>query len=269
MINIGENAEDKIKKHLSNFSTLESLMKDSIPQIYKKDQETPDGYGIGLILRDSIINPKDYGTKYLESLELNLRSIVENIDEGNLIKFKTNLLDRFWETFSEIQTLGAIYRANKKVSIERPLPDVDSNRKFDFRILQPDVYMEVYSPFSKELGKNWNETPKWPDIGEELREKMFIKYNRKDLTNITSCHPVFLIINTRSLIDKDPIQVSEITNPKSKKNVFTKNVHCCGAFFYELKLEQEEMNVVSNCIWNPNCPEELKKELIGIFKEFK
>lgn len=102
MMNIGENAEDKIKKHLSNFSTLESLMKNSIPQIYKMDQEAPDGYGIGWALRDSITYPSGWGSGYLKSLELNLRSIVENIDAGNLIKFKNNLLDRFWETFSEL-----------------------------------------------------------------------------------------------------------------------------------------------------------------------
>jgi hypothetical protein len=60
-MNMGENAEDKIKKHLSNFSTLETLMKDSIPQIYKKDQEAPDGCGIGWALRDSATDSKGWG----------------------------------------------------------------------------------------------------------------------------------------------------------------------------------------------------------------
>jgi len=262
---------DKIKKHLSNFSTLESLMENSIPQIYKKDQEAPDGYGIGWALRNSITYPSGWGSRYLNSLELNFRSIVEKIDEDDLIEFKKNLIDRerFWETFSEIQTLGAIYRAKKKVSIERPLPDVDSDCKFDFRISQPDIYMEVYSPFSRELGKDWNETPKWADIGEELREKIFKKYERKKLLNITSCYPVFLIINTLRLIDNDVIQASEIINPTSKKYVFPKNVHCHGIFLYKFELERCEINVVSKWIWSPNCPEELKEELIEIFEEFK
>ena len=269
VMNMGENAEDKIKKHLSNFNTLESLMKNSIPQIYKKDQEYPDGYGIGWALRNSITYPTGWGSGYLKSLELNFRSIGEKIDEGDLIEFKKNLIDKFWETFSEIQTLGAIYRAKKEVSIERPLPDVGSERKFDFKISQPEIYMEVYSPFSKELGQDWNETSKWVDIGEELREKIFKKYKKKELLNITSCYPVFLIINTINLVDKDEIQMSEIINPTSKKYVFPKNVHCHGVFLYELKLECEGMNVVSNCIWSPNCPEELKEELIEIFENFK
>lgn len=270
-MNMGENAEDKIKKHLSNFSTLETLMKDSIPQIYKKDQEAPDGYGIGWALRDSITYPSGWGNGYLKSLELNFRSIVEKIDEGDLIEFKKKLIDKFWETFPEIQTLGAIYRAKKNVyvEIERALPDVDSYRKFDFRIAEPDIYMEVYSPISKELGKDWDETPKWADIGGELREKIFKKYGLKKLLNITSCYPVFLIINTMRLMDIDPIQVSEIINPTSKKYVFPKNVHCHGVFLYKLKLEGGVMNVVPKCIWSPNCPEELKEELSKIFEEFK
>ena len=258
---------DEIKTHLSTFRALERLMKDSIPRIYNKDQEYPDGYGIGWALRDSITYPNGWGRGYLDSLELNLRSI----DEGVRFKFKETLIDKFWETFSEIQTLGAIYRAKKNVhvEIERALPDVDSDRKFDFRISEPDIYMEVYSPFSKELGKDWNETPRWVGIGEELREKIFKKYERKELLNIASRCPVFLIINTMRLMDIDPIQVSEIINPTSKKYVFPKNVHCHGVFLYELKLECEGMNVVSNCIWSPNCPEELKEELIEIFENFK
>ena len=260
---------DKIKTHLSTFRTLESLMKDSIPQIYNKDQEALDGFGIGWALRDSATNSKGWGRGYLDSLELNFRSIVGKIEGDDLIELKKRLIDKFWETLPEIQTLGAIYRAEKNVHIERPLPDVDSNRKFDFRISQPDIYMEVYSPFSKELGEDWNETPRWVGIGEELREKIFKKYERKELLNITSRYPVFLIINTMRLVDCDPIQVSEIINPTSKKYVFPNNVHCHGVFLYKFKLERGVMNVVPKCIWSPNCPEELKEELIEIFEEFK
>ena len=244
-------------------------MKNSIPQIYKKDQEYPDGYGIGWALRDSITYPSGWGSGYLKSLELNFRSIGEKIDEGDLIEFKKKLIDKFWETFSEIQTLGAIYRAKKKVSIERPLPDVDSDCKFDFRISQPDIYMEVYTTFSDELGKGWKSTADCVDIGEELRKKIFKKYGKKKLLNITSCYPVFLIINTMRLIDDDLIQVSEIIDPTSEKYVFPKNVHCHGVFLYKFKLERGEMNVVPKCIWSPNCPEKLKEELVEIFEEFK
>ena len=80
--------------------------------------------------------------------------------------------------------------------IERPLPDVNSDRRFDFRISQPDIYIEVYCPFSKALGEEYDETPKWVGIGEELREKIFKKYERKELLNITSRYPVFLIPKT-------------------------------------------------------------------------
>lgn len=260
---------DKIKTHLSTFRTLESLMKDSIPQIYNKDQEAPDGYGIGWALRDSTTDSKGWGRGYLDSLELNLRSIVGKIDEDDLIEFKKRLIDKFWETFSEIQTLGAIYRAEKNVYIERPLPDVDSDRKFDFRISQPDIYMEVYCPFSKALGEECDEIPRWVGIGEELRGKIFKKYERKELLNITSRYPVFLIINTIRLVDCDPIQVSEILDPTSEKYVFPKNVHCHGVFLYGPELKRGEMNMVPTCIWSPNCPKELKEELKKIFKEFR
>lgn len=260
---------DKIKTHLSTFRALKRLMEDSIPQICNKDQEDPDGYGIGWALRDSITYPNGWGRGYLDSLELNLRSI----DEDVRFKFKETLIYKFWETFPEVQTLGAIYRAKKNVhvEIESALPDVDSYRKFDFRISEPDIYMEVYSPFSKELGKSWNETPKWVDIGEELREKIFKKYGRKKLLNITSCYPVFLIINTARLVDKDSIQISEITDPKSEKYAFPKNVHCHGAFLYENKLKENGMSVYRGCspIWSSECPEELKEELEKIFNEFR
>ena len=260
---------DKIKTHLSTFCTLESLMKDSIPQICKKDQEAPDGYGIGWALRDSMTHSKGWGCGYLDSLELNLHSIVGKIDEDDLIEFKKRLIDKFWETFSEIQTLGAIYRAEKNVYIERPLSDVDSNRKFDFRISPPDIYMEVYCPFSKALGEGCDETPRWVSIGEELREKIFKKYKKKELLNITSRYPVFLIINTIRLVDCDPIQMSEIIDPTSEKYVFPKNVHCHGIFLYGPELKRGEMNMIPTCILNPNCPKELKEELKKIFKEFR
>ena len=117
VMGMGENPEDKIKMHLSTFRTVESLMRDSIPQIYNKDQEAIDGYGIGWALRDSTTDSKGWGRGYLDSLELNLRSIVGKIDEDDLIELKKRLIDKFWETFSEIQTLGAIYRAEKNVYI--------------------------------------------------------------------------------------------------------------------------------------------------------
>ena len=260
---------DKIKPHLSTFCMLESLMKDSIPQICNKDQEAPDGYGIGWALRDSITNSKGWGRVYLDSLELNLRSIVEKIDENDLIGFKKRLIDKFWETFSEIQTLGAIYRAEKNVDIEGPLPDVASNRNFDFRISSPDIFMEVYCPFGKAFGEESDKIPVWVGIGEELREKICKKYKKKDLLNITSSYPVFLIINTIRLTDDDLINVSEIIDPTSKKYVFPKEVHCHGIFLYKHELKRDGGNMISKCIFNLNCPKELKEEMETIFKEFK
>lgn len=161
---MNENTEEEIKRHLSNFSNLECLMKDSISQIYNKDRESEEGYGLGWALRDSITFPSGFGTGYLHSLDLNLSSITGKIDDNDLLDFKKRLIDKFWETFSEIQTLGAIYRSKKEVSIEKTLPNVNSNHKFDFKISQPDIYIEVYCPFSKELGEKWDEIPKWADI---------------------------------------------------------------------------------------------------------
>ena len=260
---------DKIKTHLSTFCTLECLMKDSIHQIYIKDQEAPDGYGIGWLLRNSMINSKGEERGYLDSLELNLRSIVGKIDENDSIEFKKRLIDKFWETFSEIQTLGAIYRAEKNVQIEKPLPDVVSMRNFDFKITSSGIFMEVYCPFGKAFGEDFDGKPVWVGIGEELREKIYKKYIKKNLLNITSSYPVFLIINTIRLTDDDLINIDEIIDQISEKYIFPKEVHCHGIFLYKHELKMGGMNVISKCIFNPNCPNELKQEMIRIFKDFR
>ncbi|MCZ7398915.1 MAG: hypothetical protein O8C62_04420 [Candidatus Methanoperedens sp.] len=256
-----------IERHLSAFPNLESLMKDSICEIYNKDRQTPLGYGLGWALRDSMICPMGQGTVYLDSLELNLCSIVGKIDEQHLIIFKKRLVGNFWETFPEIQTLGAICRAGKKVQMEKPLSDGDSDKTFDFFILQPEIFIEVYCPFSKDYH---DETAKWAGIGEELREKFFKKYDKKKLKDTNSCYPVFLIINTSRLLDKDEIHASEIIDPISKKYVFPKNVHCYGAFLYEPKFNVgDTVNVYSQAKFCPNCSEELKAELTKIFNELR
>lgn len=266
---MGEKLEDEIKNHLSNFNTLESLMENNIHQIYKKDQEASDGYGIGWALRDSIAYPSGWGNGYLKSLELNFNSIVGKIDVNDLINFNKKLIDTFWETFSEIQTLGAICRAKKKVLIEMSLIDMDSNKKFDFKISQPDIYIEVYSPFSKELGKDYDEIPKWIDIGDELKEKIFKKYRKKEMLNIISHYPIFLVINTMRLIDADSINISEIINPTSKKYIFPINIHCHGILLYNFELKGDGINVVHKYIWNPKCPKKLKSELLQIFDKLE
>ena len=260
---------DKIKTHLSTFCTLECLMKDSIHQIYIKNQEAPDEYGIGWVLRNSIINSKGDARGYLDSLELNLSSIVGKIDKNDLIEYKKRLITHFRGTFPEIQVLGAICRAEKNVQIEKPLPDVVSMRNFDFKISPPDIFIEVYNPFSKMLGEDYHENAEWGDLGEELREKIFKKYDKKNLMNINSSYPVFLIINTMSLVDYDSIQVSIIVDPTSEKYVFKEENHCHGIIFYNPVLRWGQKNMISNCIFSPNCPKELKQEMIRIFKDFR
>lgn len=250
---------DMMERHLSTFPKLESLMKDSICEIYNKDKQKPLGYGLGWALNDSIKSPKGSGTKYLESLELNLCSIVGKIDEEHLTIFKKRLIGNFWETFPEIQVLGAIYRAEKEVEIEKCLPDMDLERPLDFFILQPQVFIEVYQPYSIEFHDEYEETPTWADL-KELVKIIYKKFKQKRLINNISRYPVFLIINTTHVTDDGSILVSEIKN--ELENIFRCVVNCKGILLYN----NIDINR-SYLLWNQNCSEELKEELTKIFNE--
>ncbi len=251
---------DMMERHLSAFPKLESLMKESICEIYNKDKQKPLGYGLGWALTDSIKFPKGSGTKYLESLELNLCSIVGKIDEEQLTIFKKRLIGNFWETFPEIQVLGAIFRAEKEVEIEKCLPDMYLGRPLDFFILQPELFIEVYQPYINEFHDEYKETATWTDT-KELVKIIYKKFKQKRLINNISRYPVFLIINTAHS-DDDPNLVSEIKN--ESENIFRCVVNCKGILLYK--------NIDINryyLLWNQNCSEELKEELTKIFNELR